>query len=240
MFFQIATFLLDVAAGLLGGACLLRFYMQWQRIPFGNPVGRFLFAITDWIVLPLRKVLPGYRRFDTSSVLAAYLIELAQFGILALMLGRGYAVVPVLAVFGLVRLVISGAIGLVIVYAILSWVQADSPIVDVIDPLTAPLLWLLMGRAGFGAYVPVLALFGLVRLAISGAIGLVIVAAILSWVRVDSPIADIVERLAAPLLRPFRRVIPLVGGFDLSPLAALVALQVLAIIVAHLQSAVVG
>ena len=37
---------------------------------------RFLFAITDWIVLPLRKVLPGYKRFDTSSVLAAYLIEL--------------------------------------------------------------------------------------------------------------------------------------------------------------------
>jgi YggT family protein len=48
--------------------------------------------------------------------------------------------VPLLALFGLVRLVISGVIGLVIVYAILSWVQADSPIVDVIDRLCAPLL----------------------------------------------------------------------------------------------------
>ena len=45
-------------------------------------------------------------------------------------------------------------------------------------------------------------------------------------------------RLAAPLLRPFRRMIPLVGGFDLSPLAALVVLQVLAIVVANLQGAV--
>ena len=177
MFIQITSFLLDVAAGLLGGACLLRMYMQYQRVPFGNPVGRFIFALTDWIVLPLRKVLPAYKKWDLSSLIAAYLLELAQFGILALLIGRGYGYVPLLAVFGLVRLAISGAIGLVIVYAILSWVQADSPIVDVID------------------------------------------------------------RLAAPVLRPFRKVIPLVGGFDLSPLALLVLLQVAAIIVANLQDA---
>jgi YggT family protein len=180
MFFQITSFLLDVAAGLLGGACLLRLYMQVQRIPFGNPVGRFIFALTDWIVLPLRRVLPSYRKWDTASLVAAYLIALAQFGILWLMVGRGGgALVPVLALFGLVRLVISGVIGLVIVYAILSWVQADSPIADVID------------------------------------------------------------RLCAPMLRPFRRMIPLVGGFDLSPLALLVLLQVAAIIVANLQDAVI-
>ena len=177
MFFQITTFLLDVAAGLLGGACLLRLYMQHQRIPFGNPVGRFVFALTDWIVLPLRKVLPGYKRWDFASLVAAYLFELAQFGILALMIGRGGAMVPMLALFGLVRLLISGAVGLTIVYAILSWVNADSPMTDVID------------------------------------------------------------RLASPLLRPFRRMIPLVGGFDLSPLALLIVLQVLAIIVANLQDA---
>ena len=177
MFFQITTFLLDVAAGLLGGACLLRLYMQHQRIPFGNPVGRFIFALTDWIVLPLRRVLPGYKRWDFASLVAAYLFELAQFAIIALMLGRGGALVPVLALFGLVRLVISGAVGLTIVYAILSWVNADSPMTDVI------------------------------------------------------------ARLAAPLLRPFRRWIPLVGGFDLSPLALLIVLQVLAIIVANVQDA---
>jgi hypothetical protein len=61
MFFQIISFLLDVVAGLLGGACLLRLYMQYQRIPFGNPVGRFVFALTDWIVLPLRACCP-YRK----------------------------------------------------------------------------------------------------------------------------------------------------------------------------------
>jgi YggT family protein len=181
MFLQIASFLLDVAAGLLGGACLLRLYMQLQRIPFNNPVGRFVFALTDWIVLPLRRVLPSIRKWDMASLVAAYLFQLAQFGI----------------------------------------------------------LWLLLGRSGNAGLVPLLALFGLVRLVISGAIGLVIVYAILSWVRADSPITDVIDRLAAPLLRPFRKIIPLVGGFDLSPLAALVAFQVLAIIVANLQDSLI-
>ena len=179
MAYQILSFLLDIVAGLLGGACLLRLYMQYQRISFGNPVGRFIFAITDWLVIPLRKVLPAIGRVDTASLVGAFLIELAQFGLLWLLIGRtsGIEMLPVLAIFGLLRLVISGLTGLVIVYAILSWVQADSPIVDVID------------------------------------------------------------RLCAPLLRPWRKLIPLVGGIDLSPLVFLVVLQVAAIVLAYLQAA---
>jgi len=180
MAYQIISFLLDVAAGLLGGACLLRLYMQYQRIPFGNPVGRFVFALTDWLILPLRRILPAMGRWDTASLVGVYLTELAQFS----------------------------------------------------------LLWLLMGRAGGLELLPVLALFGVLRLVISGLTGLVIVYAILSWVRADSPIVDVIDRLCAPLLRPWRKLIPLVGGIDLSPLAFLVALQVAAIVVAYLQAAV--
>src|SRR5215216_4906743 len=72
MAYQIISFLLDVAAGLLGGACLLRLYMQYQRVPFGNPVGRFVFAVTDWLVLPLRRILPAIGRWDTSSAVSVY------------------------------------------------------------------------------------------------------------------------------------------------------------------------
>ena len=180
MGYQILSFLLDVAAGLLGGTCLLRLYMQYQRVPFGNPVGRFVFALTDWIVLPLRRVLPAVRRVDTASLVAAWLFQLAQVAI----------------------------------------------------------LWLIAGGAGDGFMVPVLALFELLRLAVSALTALVIVYAVLSWVNADSPMADVVDRLAAPLLRPWRRLIPLVGGIDLSPLAFLVALQVVAIVLSSLQASV--
>ena len=79
-----------------------------------------------------------------------------------------------------------------------------------------------------------LALFGLVRLVISSVTALVIVYAVLSWVQNDSPLSDIIDRLCAPLLRPIRRVIPLVGGIDLSPLILLVLLQVVSMLLAGL------
>lgn len=181
MLYQITAFLLDVATGLLGGACLLRLFMQAQRVPFGNPVGRFVFALTNWLVLPLRRVLPAYRRWDLASLVGAFLLQLAQFG----------------------------------------------------------LLWLVSGRATGAQLVPLLALFGLLRLVLSALTFLVLVYAIMSWVRVDSPVNDVIDKLCAPLLRPFRRVIPLVGGFDLSPLALLVALQVGAIVLNSLQASLV-
>jgi len=182
MIYQIVSFLLDVAAGLLAGACLLRVYMQVQRVPFGNPVGRFVFALTNWLVLPLRRVVPSRGRWDLASLIGAFLIELTHYTI----------------------------------------------------------LWLLVaGATGFGA-VPLLAIFGLLRLVVSGLTVMVIIYAILSWVRADSPMVDVIDRLCAPLLRPFRRMIPLVGGIDLSPLALLVLLQVAAIVLGYVQGGLLG
>jgi len=58
---------------------------------------------------------------------------------------------------------------------------------------------------------------------------------VLSWVPgVSSMLRDLVERLAEPLVRPLRKVVPLVGGVDLSPLVAIVLLQVGAIILGNL------
>ena len=102
MLYQITSFLLDIAAGLFGGACLLRMYMQYQRVPFGNPVGRFVFALTDWLVLPLRRLVPSRGRVDVASLIGAFLIELAQFVLLWLMVASAtqVAVLPLLALFG--------------------------------------------------------------------------------------------------------------------------------------------
>jgi YggT family protein len=99
-------------------------------------------------------------------------------------------------------------------------------------------LWLLAGADDGLFAVPILAGFGVVRLAISGLTGLLIVYAVLSWVQTASVMADVVERLCAPPLTPIRRLVPLVGGVDLSPLALLVLLQVAAIVLGHLQGLV--
>ena len=180
MMFQILSFLLDVASGLLTGACLLRLYMQLQRVSFANPVGRLVFALSDWLVLPLRKLVPSAGRWDLSCLVAALLLQLVQY----------------------------------------------------------LLLWLLVGGGMGLAWLPWMALFGLARVAVSGLMGLLIVYAVLSWVQTRSPISDVITRLCEPLLRPVRRVLPLLGGVDLSPLVVLVLLQVVMIVLGHLQASV--
>jgi YggT family protein len=133
MLFQIVSFLLDVVGGLLTGACLLRLYMQLQRVSFANPVGRLVFALSDWLVLPLRKLLPAAGRWDLSCLAGALLVQLAQYLLLWLLLGgfsagaMGLAWLPWMALFGMARVAVSGMMGLLIVYAVLSWVQTRSP-----------------------------------------------------------------------------------------------------------------
>ena len=144
--YQIVSLVLEFVIGLVGGACLLRLYMHQQRIPMsaraGNPIGPFLFAVSDWLVLPLRRVLPGLAILDFASLLAAYLLELGQVSILWLIQGMPYAYLAALAlaVVALLRLAVSGLTALVFIYALLSWVQTGSPISDLLDRLVAPLL----------------------------------------------------------------------------------------------------
>jgi YggT family protein len=176
MLYQIPSFLLDVIVGLLGGVCLLRLYMQYHRVPFANPLGRFVFAVTDWIVMPLRRIVPSYKRWDLASLIAAWLLVMAKF----------------------------------------------------------LLLWLLLGNLGRIAVLPLISLVGLLQLAVSGLTTLLIVYAVLSWVSgANAVLFDLIGRLAEPLVRPFRRFVPLIGGVDLSPLVAIVVLQVIAIILGN-------
>ena len=181
MLYQIIIFLIEVAVTLLGGACLLRLYMRWRRMPMANPVGRFVQALSDWLVLPLQRLMPPGKQFDVASLLAAWLLKLLQYAVL-------------------------------------------------------------MGLVGLGSWslLPVLALLGVAKLAASVATAVIIVAAVMSWMQNRTPVSDMFDRLAAPLLAPVRKLVPLVGGIDLSPLLVIVALQVIGIVLGSLQASLWG
>lgn len=61
----------------------------------------------------------------------------------------------------------------------------------------------------------------------------IIVQALLSWVQPDRyhPAMVLLDSLTEPVLRPFRQIIPVIGGIDLSPLAALIAIQLLKMLI---------
>src|SRR5450432_3278655 len=72
---QVIRYLLDVVFGLFTYALLLRFAMQLLRAPFRNPLGQAVIALTDWIVKPLRRVLPGWKGIDWASLLALFIFQ---------------------------------------------------------------------------------------------------------------------------------------------------------------------
>ncbi|HLX22095.1 MAG TPA: YggT family protein [Usitatibacter sp.] len=57
--------------------------------------------------------------------------------------------------------------------------------------------------------------------------GAIIIQAVLSWVNPYHPVAPFFNAFANPLLKPVRRVVPLIGGVDISPVFVLLLLQIL-------------
>jgi YggT family protein len=141
------AYLIDVVFGLLTYALLLRLVMQFMRAPFRNPLGQAVMALTDWIVKPLRKVLPGYRGVDWASLVAAFVFQFAwllalqlTFGRAFALLGIGFAFLLVATVIALVKALLWLVIIVVFAQAILSWVAPDGPVAGVLNALTFPLL----------------------------------------------------------------------------------------------------
>ncbi|WP_151635714.1 YggT family protein [Noviherbaspirillum aerium] len=167
MLTSILTLIVDTIASVLGGVLLLRFWMQVVRVRPPTSLGQFIFQLTDWLVRPLRRLLPGVGGYDWASLIGAVLI-----------------------------IVLSVAIDL----AIASRFAPD--------------------------FLVVLSLLRFCEWVFYGFIGLLIIEAIFSWVNPHAPLAPFIHALNDPLLRPLRRVVPLVGNIDLSPLVALILLQI--------------
>lgn len=135
-------FLIDTAFGLIVYTLLLRFAMQWLRAPFKNPVGQTVAALTDWAVKPARRLLPGWRGVDWSTLLLAWLFQFAWLALVLVVRRQAAPGVGVLlplaliAVVALVKAALYLLIIAVLVQAILSWIAPDGPLQGVLNALT--------------------------------------------------------------------------------------------------------
>lgn len=88
----------------------------------------------------------------------------------------------------------------------------------------------LLGLSGLG-------LIELLRMALYLVMAVVLISAVLSWVSPHAPAAPVFHGLAAPFLRPFRRLLPTIANVDLSPLLLLLLLQVLLMVLGETRGA---
>ena len=83
-------------------------------------------------------------------------------------------------------------------------------------------------------FVLLAALRQLIVWALNVVVWVTIIYAIVSWVNPRAPFAPALGMLLQPLLAPIQRILPPVGGFDLSPLVLLLAVYVLQMVVARI------
>jgi len=164
---SILGLIVDTVTGILGAILLLRFWMQVVRVRPPMAFAHFMFQATDWLVKPLRRLLPGVGGYDWASFVGAFLVVLVAVAVDLFMVG-GFTPQALFAL-SLLRLA--------------QWV-----------------------------------LYGLM--------GLLIIEVIFSWVNPHAPLAPLVRALNEPLMRPLRRVIPLMGGIDVSPILAFLMLRI--------------
>lgn len=141
-------FLLGAVVDFLTLILLLRFFLQAFRASFANQLGAFVIQLSNWLVKPLRRVLPGLFGLDLASLLPA--IALQALLLVANYAARGVFAGPVggelalliawFAVLATLRFCIYLLIGVMILQAVLSWVNPHSPLSYPVNQLTAPFL----------------------------------------------------------------------------------------------------
>ncbi|WP_245575039.1 YggT family protein [Chitinilyticum litopenaei] len=127
---------------------LARFYLQVARVPFRQPIGQFVLALTNWLVLPLRRVIKPIGVYDTSSLLLALLIAYLMHLLLLwispwpYLFANVFSLLAILAaaVLELLKMSLYLLFAAAVGQAILSWVTPYHPMMPVFNGLTAPFL----------------------------------------------------------------------------------------------------
>jgi YggT family protein len=82
-------YIVDILLWLLLLAFVLRLLFQLVRADFRDPMADAIVRVTNWLILPLRKLLPPIGKIDTATVVAVLLVAATRTFILMAMAGGG-------------------------------------------------------------------------------------------------------------------------------------------------------
>ena len=186
MISNVLHFVINIVFTLFGAALILRAWAYATRLHPFNPYSQAVIRLTDWLVQPLKKLVPPSHSVDWPSLLACWL---------------------------------TAFISLLLTWVVLT---GSVPAVQILLPALATSILTVLKWA-----------FNLI-------LWLTLIQAILSWVNPLAPIMPVLHTLTAPLLDPIRRILPNLGGIDLSPLVLLVLAQIAIMVLQGLSFSFLG
>lgn len=178
---EIAIYLAQTVLTLALVAVLLRFLLQVVRADFYNPISQFLVRVTNPLVLPVRRIVPGLGGLDLACLLLALLLQLAAIALILTLNGLGLPNPGLL------------------------------------------LAWSLLGLVGLVVNLYFFALLAMI---------------IISWVAPASrhPALLLLFQLTEPVMAPFRRMLPNMGGLDFSPILVFILIHIIRIALRHMAT----
>jgi len=126
-------------------AVMLRFLLQTIRADFYNPICQTLITITNPALKPLRRWIPGFMGIDWPSIILMILLQTLEISLIALLVSGHLPPpisFPVIIVSKLLFMLIYVYIFVIIIQAIISWIQPGSysPFTVLLYQLSEPLV----------------------------------------------------------------------------------------------------
>ncbi len=87
---EAVRFIVDTLLWLITLAFALRFLFQLVRADFRDPMADAIVRVTNWLIMPLRRVLPPIGKVDTATVLAVLLAAAVRTAAMLGLAGAGF------------------------------------------------------------------------------------------------------------------------------------------------------
>ncbi len=142
---EIVGYLLQTLLSLLLFALLLRFLLQWARADFYNPISQMLVKVTNPLITPLRRIIPGLWGLDLATLVLLLVVQAAGIAAMYLLNGAGLPnpiLLPLWAIIGVVALAIQFFFFALLAVIILSWIApaTSHPAARLLFQLTEPVM----------------------------------------------------------------------------------------------------
>ena len=160
--------LVQIIFGILIFLVLARFILQTVRADFYNPISQMLIKVTDPILRPLRRLIPGLFGLDMAAIVLLLILQCLELLLTHTIAGAG---------------------------------------------LHPPLLFLVEAIGTLISHAAQLFMI---------CIFIIVISSWISPAAYQHPLVQISMQITRPILEPARRILPSTGGFDFSPILALI------------------
>jgi len=141
-------FLIKTILGLYILIVLLRFLFQLVRADFYNPLSSVLVKLTNPLLLPLRRIIPGLGGIDLASIFLLIALQALEYVLIGLLPRYGIPApvgLLVMSITDLLALTVNVFFFSILIQIVISWINphAHNPVISLLHQLNEPLL----GRA---------------------------------------------------------------------------------------------